>query len=126
MLVEISIVVIAAFVVIFVIGLLFVFAQIRRTAREAEKLMETTRQQIVPISHDLTIVINDVKRIVSSVEKQVTMVEQGVGSIKDTVERITALEKTVTDKISQPFLEFATLVSAISKALSTFLQFMRK
>jgi len=126
MLVEISIVVIAVFVVIFVIGLLVALAQIRRTAREAEKLMEVTRQQIVPISHDLTIVVNDVKRIVQSVQKQVEMVEQGVGNIKDTVARITQIEKTINERINQPFVEFATLLSAVTRALRTFFEFMRK
>ena len=126
MLVEISIVVIAVFIVIFVIGLLIALVQLRRTAREAEKLMETTRQQIVPISHDLTIVVNDVKRIVQSVQNQVGMVEQGVGNIKDAVNRISHIEKTITDRINQPIVEFAMLISAISRALKTFLEFMIK
>ncbi len=126
MLVEISIVVIAVFIVIFVIGLLIALVQIRRTAREAEKLMETTRQQIVPISHDLTIVVNDVKRIVQSIQNQVGMVEQGVGNIKDAVNRITHIEKTISERINQPIVEFATLISAISRALRTFFEFMRK
>ncbi|OQX86782.1 hypothetical protein B6D60_05440 [candidate division KSB1 bacterium 4484_87] len=126
MLVEISVVVIAVFIVIFVIGLLIALVQIRRTAREAEKLMEVTRQQIVPISHDLTIVVNDVKRIVQSVQKQVGMVEQGVGNIKETVARITQIERTLNERVSQPFVEFATLLSAVSRALRTFFEFMRK
>ena len=126
MLVDISIVVIAAFIVIFVIGMLFVFVQIRRTAREAEKLVELTRQQIVPISHDLTIVVNDAKRIVQSVERQVSMVEQGVGSIKETVARITSMEKLVSEKINMPIAEFATLISAITKALKAFFAVVRR
>ena len=60
MILEISVAIIAFFVVVFVIGLLFVLVQIRRTAKEAEKLMDTSRQQIAPISHDLTIIVNDV------------------------------------------------------------------
>jgi len=92
MILEISVAVIAFFVVIFVIGLLIALVQIRRTAKEAEKLMETSRQQIAPISHDLTIIVNDVKRIIQSIQKQMGMVEDGVGDIKDTVARITRFE----------------------------------
>ena len=121
MILEISVAIIAFFVVVFVIGLLFVLVQIRRTAKEAEKLMDTSRQQIAPISHDLTIIVNDVKRIVQSIQKQIDMVEDGVGDIKDTVTRITQFEKELQEKLQQPIIEFATLISAISKALRAFL-----
>ena len=89
-------------VVVFVIGLLIVLVQIKRTAKEAEKLMETSRQQIAPISHDLTIIVNDLKRIVTSIQQQMGMVEQGVGEIKDTVIRINQFEKTLQEKLQQP------------------------
>jgi len=126
MILEISVAVIAFFVVVFVIGLLIALVQIRRTAREAEKLMETTRQQIVPISHDLTIIVNDFKRIVQSIQNQMGIVEQGVGDIKETVTRITEFEKVLQEKLQQPIIEFATLISAISKALRAFIEIWRK
>ena len=126
MILEISVAVIAFFVVVFVIGLLIALVQIRRTAREAEKLMDTTRQQIVPISHDLTIIVNDVKRIIQSVQMQMGMVEQGVGDIKATVARITEFEKVLQEKLQQPIIEFATLISAISKAMRAFIEIWRK
>ena len=120
MILEISVAVIAFFVVIFVIGLLFVFIQLKRTAKEAEKLLETARQHIVPLSHDVTIVVNDTKRIVASIQKQMGMVEQGVGEVKDTVSRITEFEKKLHDKLEQPILDVATFASAISKAIKSF------
>jgi uncharacterized protein YoxC len=120
MILEISVAVIAFFVVIFVIGLLFVFIQLKRTAKEAEKLLETARQHIVPLSHDVTIVVNDTKRIVASIQKQMGMVEQGVGEVKDAVSRITEFEKKLHDKLEQPILDVATFASAISKAIKSF------
>ena len=126
MILEISVAIIAFFVVVFVIGLLIALVQIRRTAKEAEKLMETTRQQIAPISHDLTIIVNDLKRIVTSIQKQTGMVEQGVGEIKDTVIRINQFEKTLQEKLQQPIIEFATLISAVSKALRAFINVWKK
>jgi len=48
----ISISVIAAIMVVAVITLIPVLLQVRRTAREAEKVLETVRTQILPLSHD--------------------------------------------------------------------------
>ena len=126
MILEISVAIIAFFVVVFVIGLLFALAQIKRTAKEAEKILETGRQQIAPISHDLTIIVNDIKRIVQSIQKQMGMVEDGVGDIKDTVARITRFEEELQEKLQQPVIEFATLISAISKAVRAFLNILEK
>jgi len=126
MILEISVAVIAFFVVVFVIGLLFALVQMRRTAKEAEKLMETTRQQIAPISHDLTIIVNDVKRIITSIQKQMSIVEDGVGDIKNTVTRITNFEKELQEKLQQPVIEFATLISAVSKAVRAFIEIWKR
>ncbi len=126
MLLEISVTVIAVFIVVFVIGLLITLVQIKRTAKEAEKLMETTRLQIAPITHDLTIVVNDIKRTVQSIQNQMGMVEHGIGEIKDTVVRINKFEKVIQEKLEQPIIEFATLISAFSKALRAFIEFWRK
>lgn len=126
MILEISVAVIAFFVVVFVVGLLIVLVQIRRTAREAEKLLETSRQHIAPISHDLAIVANDVKKIVQSIGSQVGKVEQGVDELKQTAVRISEFEKMLEEKIQQPFLEFAITVSALVKALQVFVGFWKK
>ncbi|MBC8184593.1 DUF948 domain-containing protein [candidate division KSB1 bacterium] len=123
---EISVATIAFFIVLFVIGLLIALVQVKRMAKEAEKLMETSRFHIAPISHDLTIIVNDVKRIVQSIQKQMGMVEQGVGDVKDTVTRITQFEKELQEKLHQPVIEFATLISAVSKALRAFLDIWKR
>ena len=123
---EISVAIIALFIVVFVIGLLIVLVQVKRTAKEAEKLMETSRYHIAPISHDLTIIVNDIKRIVQSIQKQMGMVENGVGDIKDTGTRITQFEKELQEKLQQPVIEFATLISAVSKALRAFIDIWKK
>jgi len=126
MILEISVAVIAFFIVVFVIGLLIVFVQIRRTAKEAEKLLDTTRQQITPLAHDLTIIFNDVKKIVQSVQAQVGKVEKGVDELKETAMRINEFEKMLQQKLEQPILEFATLVTAISRALRAFIEIWKK
>jgi len=126
MLLEISVAVIAFFVIVFVIGILIVFVQIRRTAKEAEKLLDTTRQQITPLAHDLTIILNEVKKIVQSVQSQMGKVEKGVDELKETAIRISEFEKMLQTKLAQPILEFTTLVAAISRALRAFIEIWKK
>lgn len=117
MITEISVAVIAFFIVVFVIGVLILFAQIRRTAKEAEKFLDSARQHIGPISHDLAIIFNDVKRITQSVQQQVGKVEKGVDEIKQIATRINEFEKLVQDKIEQPILAVASLIAAIAKPI---------
>ncbi len=122
MITEISVAVIAFFVVVFVIGLLIVLAQIRKTAKEAEKFLDTARQHIGPISHDLTIILNDAKRITQSVQLQMSKVEKGVEEIKEIATRINEFEKLVQEKIEQPVLAVASLVAALSKPVKALIE----
>lgn len=126
MILEISVAVIAFFIVIFVVGILIVFVQIRRVAKEAEKLIDTVRQQITPLSHSFNLIAHDTQKIVQSVQTQVGKVEKGVDEIQQIAVRISDFEKQVEEKIQQPVLEFAVMVSAFFKALQVFVGFWKK
>lgn len=117
MIVEISIAVIAFFIVVFVIGLLIALAQIRRTAKEVEKFLDTARQHIGPISHDLAIIFNDVKRITQSVQLQVSKVEKGVDELKQIATRINEFQRLIQEKIEQPILAIVGLIAGITKPI---------
>jgi len=53
-----------------VLCLIPVLFQIRRTAQQVEKTLETARMQIVPVSHDLTIISQEVNGLSSpSIDK---------------------------------------------------------
>lgn len=121
MIVEISVAVIAFFTVVFVIGLLIALAQIRRTAKEAEKFLDTARQHIGPISHDLAIIFNDVKRITQSVQQQVSKVEKGVDELKQIATRINEFERLIQEKIEQPILAIVGLIARITNPILGFL-----
>ena len=88
--------------------------------------METTREHITPLSHDLTIIFNDLKKIVQSVQSQMNSVGEGVTELKEAAVRIGHFEKIVQEKLEQPILEFAALVSAITSALQAFFHFWKK
>jgi uncharacterized protein YoxC len=125
MLLTISVTVIAASIVVVAIVLIPVILQIRRTAREAEKLLDTVRMQIVPLSHDLTVISKEVSGILQSIHRQVDRVEEGIATVRDAAERLREFEETVLTRVEEPLLELATLVSAVSRGVGAFLRFFR-
>jgi uncharacterized protein YoxC len=125
MLQTISVTVIAASIVVVAIVLIPVILQIRRTAREAEKFLEIARMQIVPLSHDLTIISKEVSSIVQSIHRQVEKVEEGIGTVQDAAGRLREFEDAVLAIVEEPLLKLATLVSAVSRGILAFLRFFR-
>jgi len=125
MLLTISVTVVAASIVVVAIVLVPVILQIRRTAREAEKLLDTVRMQIVPLSHDLTIISKEVSGILQSIHRQVDRVEEGIATVRDAAERLREFEETVLTRVEEPLLELATLIRAVSRGIGAFLRFFR-
>jgi uncharacterized protein YoxC len=125
MLLTISVTVIAASIVVVVIVLIPVILQIRRTAREAEKLLETARMQVVPLSHDLTVISREVNRILQSVHRQVDSVEEGIATVQGAAERLRDFEEVILTRVEEPVLELAALVRAVSRGTGAFLRYFR-
>jgi uncharacterized protein YoxC len=126
MLQTISITVIAAAVVVVAIVLIPVVLQIRRTAREAEKLMETARMQLVPLSHDVTVISREVSGILQSVHRQVDRVEEGIATVQGAAERLRDFEEAIITTVEHPLLELASLVRAVTRGIGAFLNFFRR
>ena len=125
MLLTISVTVIAASIVVVAIVLIPVILQVRRTAHEAEKLFETARMQVVPLSHDLTVISRDVSGILHSIHRQVNNVEDGIATVQDAAERLRDFEEVVLTKVEEPLVEIATLISAASRGIGASLRFLR-
>jgi len=125
MLQTISVTVIAASIVVVAIVLIPVILQIRRTAREAEKFLETARMQVVPLSHDLTVISREVSGILQSVHRQVNRVEEGIATVQGAAERLRDFEEAVLTRVEEPLLELAALVRAVSRGIGAFLRFFR-
>ncbi|HUL32056.1 MAG TPA: DUF948 domain-containing protein [Thermodesulfobacteriota bacterium] len=125
MLLTISVTVIAASIVVVAIALIPVILQARRTAREAEKLLEMARMQVVPLSHDLTVISREVSAILQSVHRQVNKVEEGIATVQQTAQRLRDFEEAVLTRVEEPLREIATLVSAASQGIGAFLRFFR-
>ena|SRR3990172_8410484 len=126
MLQTISVTVIAASIVIFTIFLIPVLLQIRRTAREAEKTLETVRTQIVPLSHDLTVISLEIKGIVQSIHRQVEKVEDGISTVGDAALRLREFEGKIERIVEGPLLELVALFTGLIRGVEAFLRFFRR
>jgi len=125
MLLTISVTVIAASIVAVAIVLIPVVLQARRTAREAEKLLETARMQVVPLSHDLTVISREVSEILQSIHRQVNKVEDGISTVQDAAGRLRDFEEAILARVEAPLLHLATLISAASRGTGAFLRHLR-
>lgn len=119
MLIEISVVIIAAFIVILILVLIPVLIQVFKTAKQAEKLFETIKNHVPSISHDLTIILHDACDISASTNRQVAKIEDSLSKYKN-------LENVFEQKIARPFLELIALLSGLLKGLTIFVKHMRK
>jgi uncharacterized protein YoxC len=126
MLQTISVTVIAASIVIFIIFLIPVLLQVRRTAREAEKTLETVRTQIVPLSHDLTVISLEIKGIVQSIHRQVEKVEDGISTVGDAALRLREFEGKIERVVEAPLLELVALFTGLIRGVEAFLRFFRR
>jgi len=122
----ISVAVIAA---IMVVGILFcipVLLRVKHAAREAEKVLETVRMQIVPLSHDLTLISQEVNGILQSVHRQVERMEDSINTVRDTAERLREFEEDILHRFEVPLVKIATIAGAISRGLETFFLVLRR
>jgi uncharacterized protein YoxC len=120
----ISVAVIAAIMVAGVLCLIPVLFQIRRTAQQVEKALETVRMQIVPVSHDVTIISQEVNGIIRSIHRQVDKIEDGVTTVRDGAERLREFEEDMVQRIEEPLIEMATLLSAVTRGVETFFRLL--
>ena len=119
----ISVTVIAAIMVLGLIFMIPVLLQIRRTAREAEKLIDSVRVQVAPISRDIVLISRDVKSIVNpfigrSIEsrrglKRCMIWRSGSKSFKSRFRR----------RIEEPLLQLVAVMGGIKRGLRLLLEF---
>jgi uncharacterized protein YoxC len=116
---EIGIIMIAAILVVILLFLIPVLLQVRRTAREAEKLIDSVRLQVAPISRDIGFISRDIKNIVQSIHRQVDRVEDGVEIVNDMAARAREFQIEVQQKIEQPLLHLAAVLGGIKHGIES-------
>src|SRR5512135_1843102 len=103
-LMAISVTVIAAIMVLALIFLIPVLLQVRRTAEEAEKLIDSVRVQVDPISRDIGLISRDVKSIAQFIHRQADRVETGIETAQDMAVRVKALQIDIQRRIVKPLV----------------------
>jgi uncharacterized protein YoxC len=108
-LLAISVTVIAAILVLILIFLIPVLLQVRRTAHEAEKLIDSVRLQVAPVSRDVTPISLEVKSVIQSIHRQVDRVEGGIETVHDMAVRVKEFQTEVQRRIAEPLLQLAAV-----------------
>jgi uncharacterized protein YoxC len=126
MVLTISVAVIAASTVLFVAFVIPVLLQIRRTSRELEKLFDTARMQVTPLSHDLTAISLEIKGILQSVRRQVDKAEDGINAVRNAAFRLKEFQAELQQTIEEPLLELASLLKGVSRGVEAFLRIIRR
>ena len=116
-LMAISVTVIAAIMVLALAFLIPVLLQVRRTAHEAEKLIDSVRLQVVPVSRDIGLISRDVKSIVQSIHRQVNRVEDGIETVHDMAVRVKEFQIEVQRRIEEPLLQLAAVMGGIKRGI---------
>jgi uncharacterized protein YoxC len=89
---------------------------------EAQKLLETARLQLTPLSHDVTRITTEVKGILTSVQRDVDKVGDSLDHVRDTTRNLKEFEYMIQERIQEPLLEITTLLSALVKGGKIFWQ----
>jgi uncharacterized protein YoxC len=113
----ISVTVIAAIMILGLIFMIPVLLQIRRTAREAEKLIDFVRAQVAPVSRDIVLISQDIKSIVQSIQRQVDRVEEGVETVHDMAVRLKVFQIEVQRRIEEPLLQIVSVFSGVKRGV---------
>jgi uncharacterized protein YoxC len=116
-LLTISVTVIAATLVLILIFLIPVLLQVRRTAHEAEKLIDSVRLQVAPVSRDIGLISRDVKSIVQSIHRQVDRVEGGIETVHDMAVRVKEFQIEVQRRIEEPLLQLAAVFGGVKRGV---------
>ena len=117
MLLTISVTAIAAILVLSLIFLIPVLLQVRRTAQEAEKLVDFVRLQVAPVSHDVTAISLEVKNVIHSIHRQVDRVEGGIETLHDMAVRVKEFQIGVQRRIEDPLVQVAAVLIGIKRGV---------
>ena len=112
-----SVTVIAAIMVLVLIFLIPVLLQIRRTAHEEEKLIDSVRLQVAPVSLDITAISREVISVIQSIHRHVDRVEDGIETVHDMAVCVKEFQWEVKRRIEEPLLQLAAIVGGIKRGV---------
>ena len=116
-LLTISVTVIAAILVLVLIFFVPALLQVRRTAHEAEKLIDSVRLQVAPVSRDITSISREVKSVIQSIHRQVDRVEDGIETVHDLAVRVKEFQLEIKRRIEEPLLQLAAILGGVKRGV---------
>jgi len=118
---EVSLLIFSISFLILVAFLLPTVLQVRRTAQRVESVSENLNQYLPGILGNLDEISENVARMMSYGRSQMEVLGTAVDEVKHMVDDIVHLEKDIRKRIEDPLVETLTTLTAIVKALRSFL-----
>jgi hypothetical protein len=125
-LMAISVAVIAAIMVLFLILMIPILLKVLRIAREIEWLIDTVRSQVAPISRDIIVISQDVKDIVRSIRRQVDKVEDGVETAHGMVTWAKHIQQELKWRAEKPILRAAAVMGGFKRGFEVMSQMFKR
>lgn len=109
-LLAISVTVIAAVMVMRAVFEIFALIQVRRTAREAEKLLAS-------VGHEVDLISGGVKNLVRSVQEQTERVEDSIETFHDMAAWMKAFQSEVKPGIEETLFQLAAVLGGLRRGV---------
>ncbi|MCH6560193.1 DUF948 domain-containing protein [candidate division KSB1 bacterium] len=113
--ISVSIAIIAALITINTLFMVIVLFKAIKVFGEIQKLIEMVRLHIVPVSHDVTHILGDVRSIVKAAEGEMGKVGDSITAVRDTAVNLKEFEEMIQERIEQPLLDVTSVLSALVK-----------
>ncbi len=110
-----SVAIIAGLLLVNTVFVVIVLTKAARAFGEARKLLEMTRLQIAPITHDVTQIVGDLRTIVKAIEKEMDKVGDSLTAVRDTTRNLREFEAMIQERIERPLLDVTAVLSAVVK-----------
>ncbi|WP_417909606.1 hypothetical protein [Candidatus Electronema sp. PJ] len=109
-LLAVSVTVIAAIMMIRAVFEILALVQVRRAAREAEKLLAS-------VSREVSLISSDVKSLVLSIHEQTERVEDSIATFHDVAAWMKAFQSEVKPGIEETLFQLAAVLGGVRRGL---------
>ncbi|CAK8713797.1 MAG: hypothetical protein CDV28_16410 [Candidatus Electronema aureum] len=106
----VSVTVIAAVMVMRAVFEILALVQVRRTAREAEKLLAS-------VSHEVGLISSEVKSLVQFIQEQAERVEDSIETFHDMAAWMKAFQSEVKPGIEETLLQLAAVLGGVRRGV---------
>lgn len=121
MIIEISVLIVCAAVLILILFVIPTIVQLRRSAKKIEEVSGILNEQLPSILENLSDITSNLNVILSNGRQQVDKLGEAADNIKLMVDDIVGFEKKIRHQIENPIVDTLITITAIAKAVRAFL-----